>query len=502
MANNNIGKWSVAAGVDAGSFGTGVNSMVKDTQRAEKSVRAGFSGMEQAVDGALGGVGASMSLFGMRVGFQSLSVASVVNSLKQTWSGLQETLGQEIDLAFLNDELGTTLEWLSSLRTLASENSTTQEQFTGAMQRFNQQLGQASLGSSEAIRAFQRLGLTVEELQGLSFEQKFQRAASALAGMEDRTQRARLAMELFGRGGAAGMLRLVDNLGERLQDVRERGGFTTQGANQRFQELNTSIDRMSTTWSNLWREFLGTTAPLVSRVMEGWRRILFHTEANPLALAERTQDNSRFAMLQMARRFRDTGDESLLSLESLRRDGYTVPDQFQLGGPQGILDAHRVLQELDPLYQAVADSSADAANRLERFNLEMSRMRQQDRTAGLLADISEADRIFEQTRNPVEQFEARIERLIFLFNEGNLSAETFERAVGQAMNTLAGGPERRLPGMVTFGSAAAVSQVNQTQAQIRDRMDTLVNVSRETRDALRDIARANPDVRGILQGGA
>lgn len=508
MASTNVGKWSVTAGVDAGAFGTGVNAMTRDTARMERSVKKGFTGMEQAVDGALGGVGASISLFGMRVGFQSLSMASVVNTIKQTWQGLGETLDKEIDLAFLADQLGTTIEFLSTLRTVAGENSVEATQFSAGMERLNQQLGQARMGSAEALAPFTRLGITIDQIQGQDFQATFMQIARGLENIPDRAVRARTAMELFGRGGAGGMLRFVQGLDSSIADVQARGGFTTQTDLDRFQEMNTAIDRMSTTWDNLWRGFLSTTAPLVSRVMEGWRLILFETrpiDRDVLGLPPvMTEQDTTFALVQLARRYRDTGDASLLDIERLQQAGYRVPEQFNLGG--GLIDAHAVLRDLDPISSQAAAGVERVNTGLERFTSEMSRIdalvRERD------ASFTEAARIMESTRTPQEQFEARLQRLISLFNQGffggqgAVGVENFTRAMRQAMDTLATGGERRLPGALTFGSAAAATQVNQTQAQIRDRMDTLIGVSRETRDALRDILRANPEVQGILQGGA
>lgn len=230
MANTNIGKWSATATLDARGFTTGANQIVSQTQRVGKAFTT---------------LGTGLASVGIGVGVGALAAA------------INRMTGDVESLSFLNDELGTTVEWLSRVQTLASEAGLSQEQFGTAMQRFNQTLGRASLGSDEAAQSFMHLGLSIQTLQGMSFEQRFHAVANALGGIEDRAVRARIATELFGRGGGGNILRIVSGLDEGLANVQP----LTAEAAERINRIDASMDHLTTTWRNTWREFLSETAP-------------------------------------------------------------------------------------------------------------------------------------------------------------------------------------------------------------------------------------------------
>ena len=69
------------------------------------------------------------------------------------------------------------------------------------LKRMQKTLYQAATGSKQATEALGQLGLTVEDLRGLSPDQQFKLIADKLAAIQSPAVRAALAMQIFGRSG-------------------------------------------------------------------------------------------------------------------------------------------------------------------------------------------------------------------------------------------------------------------------------------------------------------
>ena len=69
------------------------------------------------------------------------------------------------------------------------------------MKTMTNQIGAAKNGTKESVETFKKLGISMEELQGMSREEAFGAIVKSMQGMEDSTERAALANKLFGKSG-------------------------------------------------------------------------------------------------------------------------------------------------------------------------------------------------------------------------------------------------------------------------------------------------------------
>lgn len=272
----NIGTLSAKGTLDAQGFSLGVKKMEEDAKRGAANVEKAFGkgGLEGKLEGIFGRMGANLRLGGgLSLGFENITSAFGIGGLTGVAQKLGTTLDEEIDLGFLNDRLGTSVQWLSTLRTVAGETSISAQQLSGGLDFLNRFIGQAATGSEEARTAFSRLGIQWSEIRGQRFEQVFSRVADGFASITDRSTRASLAMQMFGRGEGQRMLRLFEGGGEGLsgamEDARRRGGFVTAEDMARANQLNEAMDRATTAWNNAWRRFLSEIAPAAATAING-----------------------------------------------------------------------------------------------------------------------------------------------------------------------------------------------------------------------------------------
>lgn len=544
--NTNIGKWSGQATLDAGGF-------AKGARQVERSAQTMGSRLEKI----FGQVGATVRFPGFAVGFSSLTTALGVQAGRGLGEGINQELQKNLNLGFLNDQLGTSIEWLSKLQTVTAENSVSQEQFITGMQKLHATLGEASMGGAAQMEIFERLGVSMEKIRGQSFDATFEEIAGALSRVESRAERARLATELFGRGEGARMLRSLrggrEGLAAAMGDVETRGGFQTTEGQARLEELDNAMDRVTTAWDNAWRNFLTATAPaltatfneinrIVAGVGEAWARL---TGGGPvqnglLANDNRTFDEATAAQVEYqadVQRARDRVAERQREVEAAQQempapslwdnDGARARGMMRLESAQANLDSanrflerstNRVAQAQERLrdlgyetaiaVEAAADEERDAnEDRARRFGA-IDRQRDE-------RDYADIDRLNQQMQTPFEAFQARLERLNELSQQG-LGDETYQRALAAAVGQLGGNtPERQLPGSYDVGSAQGLSLINQNRAnpvqsameRVRETLTSALELQRtqrdyqrEMRDALKALTDPGGEFEDVLDG--
>lgn len=110
------------------------------------------------------------------------------------------SLGDQInDMA---TRTGFAVETLSALDFAAGQSGTSLAALETGIKGMAKAMLTAQQGSTTMIDNFQQLGLTVQQLQAMSPDQQFLTLADRLSKIEDPTQKAALAMKVFGRSGA------------------------------------------------------------------------------------------------------------------------------------------------------------------------------------------------------------------------------------------------------------------------------------------------------------
>jgi len=111
-------------------------------------------------------------------------------------------------------------ETLSELKYAAEISGTTLESIEKAAKKMSKTIIDASDGMATYIRAFDRIGLSAENLLKLSPEEQFIEISQAIADLENPTERAATAIDIFGRAGTE-LLPLLEDGAEGIKKLRE-----------------------------------------------------------------------------------------------------------------------------------------------------------------------------------------------------------------------------------------------------------------------------------------
>lgn len=443
MAASNIGKWSAQATVDARGFTSGI-------QRMTSSIK-GFVGSQGM--GLIANLPATLGLA----------------SIEGIFSRLNDTLERELDLGFLADQLGAPLGMLQQLRAIASENSVDAAQFTSAMERMNQVLGQARLGSEEAVETFGRLGISIEDIRSQDFQTLFLRAARGLDGMTDRAARARTAMELFGRRGAGQMLRFIRDIDGALADMQERGiGLGAEEALEDINDLDNAIDRLSTRWDEFWRSALAKAAPVLTQLI-GETETAF---TDPLGIREGVLAIGGVTSFERPPAW----------FQSSLNDAISAMSQQPGGGPSGGFGGTGFMLGMGT-FGAVLESATNAARELANAHLAAARQNE--------AAMDRLRAFVEQARSPVENFSIAVREITNAGLNQAQQAVLVGQRVQEMLDTI---PSGQLSGGAQLGSAEAITIANEAIARRIDggpmeRMRQALEVANTQRQQTIDLGR-------------
>lgn len=116
---------------------------------------------------------------------------------------------------------GLTAEAVQELGFAAEQSGANMESLVKGVQQMQKNIVQAQDGLATYTRAFERVGISVKDLEGLTPEQQFLTLAQALSEVEDPTVRTATAMELLGRAGKD-LIPLLNSGSAGIQELQEQ----------------------------------------------------------------------------------------------------------------------------------------------------------------------------------------------------------------------------------------------------------------------------------------
>jgi len=235
--------------------------MAKDLKRR---IVAEFSAKNRA-KGVMSGFRRDMDTTGRalrRMAMGALAVAGI--------GGLGYMLKRQMEVidatAKLSDRLGITTEKLIGLQHAASITGTDAETLNKALEIFTRRLGEMTMGSGEAKRGLDMLGLTMDQLIKLGPAEAFGLAADKINLLGTQAEKAAAAYFLFGRAGSQ-MLNLLEVGSEGLKDFQEeveKLGLTFSRLDAaQIEAANDALTRARATLTGLFRQATIELAPYI-----------------------------------------------------------------------------------------------------------------------------------------------------------------------------------------------------------------------------------------------
>ena len=147
---------------------------------------------------------------------------------------------------------------------------------TTGLKTLTNKIDDAKNGGAGAQEMFDKLGISMDELNKMSREEVFEATIKGFQGMEDSTERAALANDLFGRSGQ-NLTPLFNQTAkqteEQIQLAEKYGMVMPEAAVKASAAFNDSLTTMQMTFTGLKNRMMGEFLPAMTQVTDGMAKL-------------------------------------------------------------------------------------------------------------------------------------------------------------------------------------------------------------------------------------
>ena len=325
---------------------------------------------------------------------------------------LQNQINWGDQLQKTNLRIGASTEALSQYNYVASLSGVEFGQLTTAWQRQTRRIAEAAQGTGVAVAALDRLNLSAQELNQLAPEEQFERIAAAMQGVENSSERVRLAQQLWDSEGVK-LIQIVNSGTDAISAMRAEAdalGLTisqeTANAMATYNDEEAILSQLVPTLTeglqrtNEWVNELGGAEVIVGHLTDG-ATVLAALMAGRYAGAMATATASKVAAIRQAVLYQGalarmagvsrTAAAGQIALAGATRTATSA--MALVGGPAGaavlaglaIYSFREELGLVQPEIEASADRVAELTGRID----DMSRAVVENRISDLTADLEQ-----------------------------------------------------------------------------------------------------------------
>lgn len=240
-------------GLDSSEYDKGMNDAEKTASGFQEKFNEGTSKMKEGLKGVATGAGILTA-----VGAGAFKMADGVSKNLDSIDKMSQKLGFSTDAY---------QEWDYVLQLSGSS----MENMSMGIKTLTNKFDDAKGGSQSAIESFERLGLSMDDIQGMSQEDLFKEVIFAFQNMEDGADRAALANDLLGRSGQE-LAPLFNSTAEETQGyidkVHDLGGVMSEDAVKEGARFQDSLTSLKTAFTGASGELFEKLIPAITNLMD------------------------------------------------------------------------------------------------------------------------------------------------------------------------------------------------------------------------------------------
>lgn len=427
------------------------------TDSAKSNIEA-LGGVADKVKDALGGLAAGLS----------------VHAFSEMIKG---TIDAGVRLTELGAKLNMGVDSLSQYKYIAEANSIELETLTGSFQKMQIAVSKAASGSGEAADALKNLGLSAADLHNLSPDEQFEKIADALSNVSNQGDKAKIAMALFGKAGGQ-LLPIMEDGAKGLQEMRaeaDRLGVTiSKTAGEQLGQFDDVMDRLGAQAQGLKNTMAIALLPALTDIGSAFESTTTETDSFQVAMeavgsvlkgvafagvavvegisllgktlgamaaeavAIASGDFSRAAEISKENAADEDATVKKLSetykkLFEAKQEAAKEPEQQKStsGGGYDSVQAASVVMNQTALDEKLKQEQAYSDQISEMWNKQLA-AEQAIQDERIAKSQEAAQKIYDATRTPLEQFKKDYEDLTALYQQGYFDRlggeETYHRA--------------------------------------------------------------------------
>jgi len=219
------------------SVGADVSPLVRDLGRGKSSVdKFGNSARASASGG--------MRAFNVSAAAMAATVVAVGSAL----AVLTKRSMENIDATSkMSRNVGLAVREFQAMAMVAAEAGVEQDKLSRMLVKMSDNIVELSQGTNGQVEAFEALGLSMADLNGLTTDERFRKIAESLGGITDPAKRIALAMDVFGKS-AADAVSMFDGYGRAVDNAaafQERFGIAVSDTDAaKIEAANDAMGRL------------------------------------------------------------------------------------------------------------------------------------------------------------------------------------------------------------------------------------------------------------------
>ncbi|MCF6766620.1 hypothetical protein L3V82_12655 [Thiotrichales bacterium 19S3-7] len=259
---NSVGLALNKAGIKTHNLGAEESRLAKEITRVEKTMNRKQRTMQLMSSGL------------RKAKFAVIGTVGALSALGAVGYKVSNALGNHGDhVAKTADKLGISTTKLQAFRYAAERSGVSTENLDKSLEFMQKSIVDVSNGTGEAKVAFEKMGLSAEELKNLKPDQALAVIAESLKGVTNKTERLRYATQIFGRSGA-GMVNMLKDGEKGLKDYAKEAqnlGYILDEKTLRAAEKNRdAFLNMTTTFKAVGYQVGAKLMPIFT---EGFKKI-------------------------------------------------------------------------------------------------------------------------------------------------------------------------------------------------------------------------------------
>lgn len=195
--------------------------------------------------------------------------AAAVAGLALTAAFVGAGLKSGDELAKISDKLGIATEKLAGLRHAAELTGVSSATMDTALEKLNVRMAEAATGTGLAVKSFDALGISSEELVKLSPDKAMGVIADKISRVENSAQKAKIAYDIFGRSGV-GLINTLQGGSEGLdafqREAEELGIALGRVDARKIEIANDEMQKGKTIFAAFSQQLAVTFAPVIAGV--------------------------------------------------------------------------------------------------------------------------------------------------------------------------------------------------------------------------------------------
>lgn len=394
-----------------------------------KEVKVTFRGIDKTRE-AFGRIRQSFNKLQEQLGKVKLGFGKIGGAITAAFStaAVKKIIDTGEQIGRLSNKLDISTNNLSELKYAAERCGVEFGTLTSGLEQISMRISEAARNSGEAKDALRLLGLSARELAQVAPNEQMSLIAASLLRVRDESDRARLAVKLFGSEGTA-LLPILEQGEDGIKRLREEakqlGLSLSRDQCDAMTKFNAELAKLQAVMTSLITSVLVPVLPLLTAffaaIGDGHPVITFIISAISTLLAFKLAAWF-IAATAAVRAFTIALTANPLGLAAV------AVSTLVAGLVTLTKQVNKSTEATEEFNDTLEETNTLAAITIPKPSLEVMNKRNE------LQD--EAKRIFEQTRTPLERHNQQIEKLNKLLKEGLIDQETYNRALKQSMEGL------------------------------------------------------------------